>query len=160
MERVRTGVTSRFVIIFFLTALFLLPAGCGRRGDPVLPPSYEEQAAPEREEGTASPATGDIPVDREEEKVPEPLKAPEGLTALYTGKSVVLTWNEIPDRRVAFYRVYRSSGDGYEAVAETATNAYTDRNVKEAAVYNYRVSAVGESEGPLSEALTIQTETK
>lgn len=159
---VRKGVAASFSVMLCSVVIVAIFVSCGRRGDPVLPASYEEKTPPATENLT--PGDKDISpggkVEKEVEQTPSPPEAPQGLTAVYTGKSVVLAWNELLNQGVKFYRIYRSSGNGYEAVAETVTSAYTDRNVKEATVYSYRVSAVGVSEGPLSEAISISTETK
>jgi hypothetical protein len=159
---VLTGVTASFTVTLCMMVIVSLLASCGRRGDPVLPSSYEEKTPPAGEMESAPPGDREIPpagtVRKETEKAPSPPEAPQGLTAVFTGKSVVLTWNELRNQGVKFYRIYRSSGSGYEAVAETVTTAYTDRNVKETVEYYYRVSAVGASEGPLSEPIKVSTE--
>jgi hypothetical protein len=84
--------------------------------------------------------------------------APEGLIAVYTHKSIVLIWNEIKDQKINSYRVYRSKGKEFLNIGETTTPTFTDRNVEKSVKYFYRVTAVGEAEGPPSEIVEIVTE--
>jgi hypothetical protein len=150
-----------FVSFLLLTAYCLLLtalSSCGRRADPVLvEPSdaREDEAHSEpvtRETGTESQeARGDAETGA---VMPEP---PTGLTALFTGMSVVMTWDEIIGKGVRFYRIYRSDGNAFDVIGEAVTPVFTDRNVKPDVTYIYKVSAVGQSEGMLSEAVEIVT---
>lgn len=85
-------------------------------------------------------------------------KAPTGLIAIYTQKSIVLTWDEIRGQEIKFYKVYRSGGKDFVVVGESITSAFTDKNIESSKKYYYRVTAVGNEEGPLSEEIEIVTE--
>lgn len=86
--------------------------------------------------------------------------APGGLMALYTQKAVVLVWDEVENQDVKRYKVYRSSGDGYVFIGETAASAFTDRKVKSDTKYYYKVTAVGVLESRLSKDIVIITEVR
>ncbi|MBI5741814.1 MAG: fibronectin type III domain-containing protein [Nitrospirae bacterium] len=97
-----------------------------------------------------------------EEKVKEDTAATTGaltgLRGIYTENAIVITWDEI-DRRDIAYRVYRSTGEDFSLVGETVTPAFTDRDIKPKRKYKYRAAAVvGGSEGPASNEITIVTE--
>lgn len=93
-----------------------------------------------------------------EEVTTIPSKAPTGLNAVYTQKSIVITWEEINEQEIKFYRVYRSEGKGFFVVGETVTNAFTDEGIEPSKKYYYKVCAVGEKEGPFSREIEIVTE--
>ncbi len=148
-----------FVIIVFLIS-------CGRRGDPVfvypVEDSIVEQGVEDAAEKAAEQDLTEGSEDQAESKsqiVSRP-DAPKGLIAAYTGVTVVLTWEEIREQRVAKYRIYRMEGETYKVVGESATPAFTDISIEADRVYNYRISAVGISEGPLSEQISVYTEIK
>lgn len=86
--------------------------------------------------------------------------APGGLMALYTQKAIVLVWDEVENQDVKLYKVYRSSGDGYVFIGETAASAFTDRKVKPDTKYYYKVTAVGVLESRLSKDIVIITEVR
>ncbi len=87
-------------------------------------------------------------------------QAPEGLVALFTQESVVLTWNEAAGQEIKFYRVYRSDGTGFLLAGEVVTPAFIDKNIESSRKYYYKVSAVGESEGSPSGEIEIVAEVK
>lgn len=91
------------------------------------------------------------------EDVIVPLNAPAGFIALYTQNSVVLTWDEIQEQEVKFYRVYRSEDKDFVAIGETATPAFTDKNIEPSKKYYYRVTAVGKVESLPSKEIEIVT---
>jgi hypothetical protein len=131
-------------------------SGCGTRGDP-RPPAEEHvrKSGDKATEGTSrAGSTGEGAVAGENE-VPEMPDAPEGVTALYTGSGIVVTWNEVTG--AVKYRIYRSAGDAFELVAETVTPAFTDIKVQNGMRYLYRVTAVGHEEGPASGEIMVIT---
>ncbi len=91
------------------------------------------------------------------EEVAAPPEAPTRLTAVYTQKSVVLTWDEIQGKEVKVYRVYRSEGKDFIVIGESVTPAFTDRNIEPSKKYLYRVTAAGKVEGPPSMAIKVET---
>jgi len=127
--------------------------GCGTRGDP-RPPAEElvRKSGDEAPEGTSRAGEGAV---ARENDVPGMPDAPEGVTALYTGSGIVVTWNEVTG--AVKYRIYRSAGDAFELVAETVTPAFTDIKVQNGMKYLYRVTAVGHEEGPASGEIMVIT---
>lgn len=93
-----------------------------------------------------------------EEIVITPPKAPTGLIAVYTQKSIVLTWDEVRGQEIKFYRMYRSEGKDFHAIGKTVTFAFTDKNIEPSKKYYYRVTAVGKIEGPPSKEIEVLTE--
>ena len=91
------------------------------------------------------------------EDVAAPLNAPAGFVALYAQDSVILTWDEIQEQEVKFYRVYRSEDKDFVAIGETATPAFTDKNIEPSKKYYYRVTAVGKVEGLPSKEIEVVT---
>jgi fibronectin type 3 domain-containing protein len=155
--------TSYFLLLIFIVS-------CGRRGDPVAIIPYEVGVDSYREVGVVkdSKASTGVDVKPEQEKVeiisPE---APAGFVAVYTQKSIVLTWDEIHGQGIGFYRVYRSEGrkdilrpegEDFFVIGETVTSAFTDKDVEPSKKYYYRVTAVGETEGPPSKEIEVVTE--
>ncbi len=84
-------------------------------------------------------------------------EAPTGFVAVYTQESIVLTWDEVRGQEINFYRVYRSEGNGFDVIGETVTPVFNDENIEHSKKYYYRVTAVGETEGPPSEEVEIIT---
>ena len=76
--------------------LLALISGCGRRGDPVLIPSYDEktieQDSGKNKEGETIPGAETAGKEETVAAIPD---APSELVAVYTGKSVVLAWKEV-----------------------------------------------------------------
>jgi hypothetical protein len=98
-------------------------------------------------------------IEPEPEKVVTiPPKVPTGLVAIYTQKSIILTWDEIRGQEIKFYNVYRSEGKDFAAIGETVTFAFTDKDIEPSRKYYYRVTVVGDIEGPPSEEIEIVTE--
>lgn len=84
--------------------------------------------------------------------------APTGLLAVYTLKSIVLTWDELKGQNINFYKIYRSVGDYFFPIGESVTPVFTDRNIEVSKKYYYRVTAVAEAEGPPSQEIEVVTE--
>jgi hypothetical protein len=134
----------------------LLFSACGRRGDPVpVMPRTDTAVHAVHEDVKKKP--DDVSKGQEDTGQTARPPAPTALRGLYTQTSVVLTWNEVPGQDIR-YRVYRSTGDSYTLAGETATPAFTDKNVEPDKEYHYRISAVSASEGPPSEEIIIVTE--
>lgn len=145
-----------------LSAATLITA-CGRRGDPVplVPPDVSSENTGPAKEGVI----GEVPVGsagEAEEAVPEAAGTvlpdpPGGLIAVFSQPVVILSWDEVTEQGIRFYRVYRASEDVYSVVGRTISTAFTDTNVKPGVKYRYRVSAVGQGEGLTSQEVTIET---
>ncbi len=140
--------TSYFLLLTSLTS-------CGRRGDPVPISPVDERIIKDAggevkagEESSISEST--------DTEITQP-DIPTGITALFTGKIVVITWDEVNDQGIKLYRVYRSSGDGFILIGDTAAPAFTDVQIKLNTEYHYRVTAVGHSESGTSEEIKIST---
>ncbi len=152
--------------LLFVSCLLTLVsvASCGRRGDPVPILPHEERDikieakdslgdksdAPEiwvNGNGTVAEAVEAAQPD-----------APTGLVGLFSQNGIVLAWNEVMEQGVKFYRIYRSSAGGYALVGTSITPSFIDGNIKEENKYYYKVSAVGKSEGPLSEEIIVLKE--
>jgi len=136
---------------------------CGRRGDPVLVPSYDEKTITEekdkKKESEKEPAeslTKGEALGKEEPEVVTP-DAPSEVAAVYTGKSIVLVWNEVLKQGVTSYRVYRSAGESYVLAGETVSPAFTDRDIQKNKKYLYKITAVGRTESHPSEEITVET---
>jgi hypothetical protein len=149
---------SFFICILLIVLCFLLFSGCGRRGDPVPIMPGADSAAGNKDVGEKKEDA------LKEQKKDEPdaaqaarPAAPTGLRGLYTQTSIILTWNEVSGQNIR-YRIYRSAGDRFVLAGETATPAFTDRNVEPDKNYHYRISAVSAAEGPPSEEIIIVTE--
>jgi len=150
-----TRLVSGFLIIASCFLFVFSFAACGRRGDPVPIAPYDKNIVPEDTEKEPLPVA--------EEKVePEsgaPMSdVPAGLMALYTQKAVILTWDEVRGRDVSLYKVYRSSGDGYAFIGDTAVPAFTDLEVRPNTKYYYKVTAAGVLESQPSKEIVIVTE--
>ncbi len=88
-----------------------------------------------------------------------PPPAPTGLIAVYTRTSIVLAWEEIPEKENISYVIYRSTGLRFDPVGETVTPAFTDKDIKPSIKYYYRITAVtSNKESPPSEEISIITE--
>ncbi|MBI5663616.1 MAG: hypothetical protein HZC49_00800 [Nitrospirae bacterium] len=154
----RHVIPAKAGIYFFLCLLLLTSiTSCGRRGDPVFVPSYEEKIIKE-ESDKQKELTRDEAVSKEETEIAVP-DAPSEVTAVYTGKSVVLVWKEVLLKQgVTSYRVYRSTGEDYVIAGETVSPAFTDRDIEKQKKYHYKITALGRSESLPSEEITIETE--
>jgi hypothetical protein len=145
-------ITSSFLFVFSFAA-------CGRRGDPVPIAPYDENIV--QEDADVKKDMELLPVEKEKVKrksgTPMP-DAPGGLMVLYTQKDVILIWDEVKGQEIGRYKVYRSSGDGYVFIGDTAASAFTDREVKPDTKYYYKVTAVGILESKPSKEIVIVTE--
>lgn len=74
----------------------------------------------------------------------EPPATPTGLTAQSGMTGIKLTWGKVPDGDLSHYNVYRSltSGEGFELIAESTNNAFTDSTAEAGNTYYYKVAAV------------------
>lgn len=86
--------------------------------------------------------------------------APSGLIGIFTGTTVVLTWNEVRGQGVQSYRVYRIGNNGYEKAGETVVPAFIDEDIKIKSRYRYKIMAVGKTESDFSNEIEIITEDK
>lgn len=147
-----------YYLLLFISYFLILTSlsACGRRGDPVaITPPANEEAIAERE----SAALKEEKAERAEIILTVP-NAPAGLVALYTGESIILTWDEIRGQEVRSYNIYRSIGtaDDYELVGDMGMPAFTDKKVERKTRYFYRVTAVGPLESSPSKEINILTE--
>lgn len=163
-----TGNPGSFRSLFFLFLTFCLSfsvmtTACGRKGDPfpIIPP---EEPLLENVSGTAGGVRKD-PLFSPSEPVESaleiinvvPMKPPSGLTSIFTGTAIILSWAEDTVQDIKYYKIYRSSGDGYTPIGKTDIPVFTDRNIQPDTEYRYRVSVAGESESPLSKEITVKT---
>lgn len=151
-----------FWLILCLTVLLNVSA-CGRKTDPVpiIPPMT---SSPESESGGAKdtpPSAEDItegetrpPSEQEYAITPNP---PSGLTAVFTGTAVVLSWNEVTDQDFAYYVIYRSSAEDPLPIGKTNIPIFTDRNIILDTIYRYSISVVSKREGPRSIEIRVHT---
>lgn len=159
--------TCLFSLIYCFS-FFIILTTCGRRADPVLVPSYDEKTlsddkskdSDEHEEkdieAEETPPVKEAPVTEVTEFArPD---TPTNLAAVFTGKSIVLTWKEVLKQGVKMYNIYRSSGEDYLFIGHTVTPAFTDRDIKRDRKYYYKVTAVGQSESLPSEEILVLTE--
>ena len=164
----KTGgpVSFRSIFILFLTfclSFAVMTTGCGRKGDPfpIVPP---EEPPLENVSGTSG-GVSDKPSSSPSEPVEPaleiidiiPLEPPSGLTAIFTGTAIVLSWKEVTGQDIKYYKIYRSSVDDYTSIGKTDIPVFTDRNINPGTEYYYRVSVVGESESPLSKEIKVKT---
>lgn len=129
---------------------------CGRRGDPIPLSPHEGEVIKKQTDGKSAPPL-------KEEQLPVKMAAPaapSGLSAVYTGGNVIVTWDELKAQGVEYYKVYRSIGGDYAHVGNTLMPVYIDKDVELNKKYYYRVSAVGTDEGLLSEKVGIRTEVR
>ncbi len=154
--------------VFLLLTLVILSA-CGRRGDPVPVIMFEEKAIEINAEENSKvieelkqPVKDDVKTDvkKEPEKIIKPVTygQPSGLTAVFTGKSIVLTWDETIGHNVRGYNIYRSSGNKFKLIGDSVIPAFSDRNIKPDTTYYYKVTVVGTSESVQSKEIEIVTE--
>lgn len=150
---------SCFLIVTLCSLLVFSFAACGRRGDPVPITPYDENVV--QEDTDITTVLDSVPVegagaDREDaELMPDP---PSGLMGLYTQTAVVLTWDEGNGQEIKRYKVYRSTGEGYFFIGDTAAPAFTDHEVTPDTTYYYKVTAVGVLESGPSKEIVIVTE--
>jgi predicted small lipoprotein YifL len=152
----KTGKLCSFLLLLSCFLFVISFSACGRRGDPVLP-SYDAETPDQQGEERGEPV---IKVDPSEVQETEPVRpnAPVGIFAVFTGKSIVLSWEDVLNQGVKMYNVYRSSGEAYNFIGHTAAPAYTDRDIKPGMKYYYKITAVGQSESPLSGEILVLTE--
>jgi len=74
----------------------------------------------------------------------EPPATPVELTAEQGMTGIKLTWEKVSDGDLSHYNVYRSvtSGEGFELIAESKNNAFTDTKAEAGTTYYYKVAAV------------------
>lgn len=147
---------NKGLLLTFYILLLTFIIACGRRGAPVAIIPAEEAI----EKGQKGDITEVKDAEVSEEIRPTPPGPPTGLMAIYTQKSIILTWDEITEQDIKGYNVYRSSGEGFRLVGKTITPAFTDSDVKPDKRYLYRVTAIGESEGEPSKEIEVLTKSK
>lgn len=151
-------VSSLLIITSCLLFVFSF-AACGRRGDPAPIAPYDEnivkQDADVEKDVELLPAEGEKVDHKSAMPIPD---VPAGLMAIYTQKVIILAWDEIRGQDVKRYKVYRSSGGGFDLIGDSAAPAFTDRDVKPDTKYYYKVTAVGILESQLSKEIVIVTE--
>lgn len=161
MNNKKPDIGSAFLALTILLIVIISLTACGRRADPFLPSDVEEDSTEQKEKIIIKERTK--PDDIEDKKRPadegltEVPDAPEGLTALYTGKVVILTWNEDIDQRLSHYNIYRSTGEGFKLIGDAFAPAFADGDIKKNTTYYYRVTAVGLSESDHSDETEIIT---
>ncbi len=159
------NISFSILLFTFYFLLFTFITACGRRADPFLP-SYDEKSHTEdidkNKEGKKKTGGALIKegMKKAEESTAASPDAPTAPKAVYTGKSVIITWDEVLKQGVTSYRIYRSSGDGFKLAGETVTPAFTDRDITQGIKYYYKVTAVGLSESISSEEILVSTENK
>lgn len=168
-EKIKENCLSRLLYLLLLISFFLVLvslSACGRRGDPIAitPPAHEvvkkePTAGKENERSVESTEVKKEETETEEITLTTPT-APAGLVALYTEKSIILTWDEIRGQGIRGYNIYRSkwTADEYELVGDSAIPAFTDKKVERKTRYFYRVTAVGPLESGPSKEIDILTE--
>ncbi|QBG48085.1 hypothetical protein EGM51_12010 [Verrucomicrobia bacterium S94] len=84
----------------------------------------------------------EVMIDRIKIEKTAPFKAPTGLTAIWPGSSVELSWDHMPG--AAEYDVFRSetSGSFGAPIARVAEDSYTDSTAVAGTTYYYAVQAV------------------
>ena len=152
----KTGKLCLFLLLLSCFLFVISFSACGRRGDPMLP-SYDAETPDQQEEETGEPVIKSAPSDVKETEHVLPA-APAGLFAVFTGKSIVLSWEDVLNQGVKMYNVYRSSGEAYDFIGHTVAPAFTDRDIKQGMKYYYKITAVGQSESPLSAEIVVLTE--
>lgn len=145
-----------FPLLAVFCVLFLVSfSACGRRGDPIPLSPHEGEVIKTNTDGEAVPVKKEVPGI----KITAP-GAPSGLSAVYTGGKVIVTWDEIRGREIEYYKVYRSTGRDYSHVGNTLMPVFIDKDVALNRKYYYKVAAVGKEEGPRSEKVEIVTEVR
>lgn len=146
--------------LLLLTTCYLLLAlfACGRRGDPIpiVPIKEPVTTGAQERDNLPSPDIKNEGVLEEKGIIIPP--SPTGLVALWTGKAIVLTWDEIIDNGIKGYNIYRSSDSDFKLIGKTITPAFTDRDVMPGKRYLYRVTAIAAEEGLPSKEIEIMTE--
>jgi fibronectin type 3 domain-containing protein/TolB-like protein len=80
-------------------------------------------------------------------------------------KQVPLSWAANPEKEIAFYHVYRStgSGDDFSSIAKVqGKNSYIDKELKDGFTYRYKIQAEDKDEllSDFSDSISVQTKTK
>jgi fibronectin type 3 domain-containing protein/TolB-like protein len=96
---------------------------------------------------------------------PRPVK-PSGLKGeALKVKEVPLSWTANPEKDIAFYHVYRSSGskDDFSRIAKVdGKNGYIDKELRDGFTYHYRIQAEDKDEllSDFSVSISVQTKPK
>ena len=79
-----------------------------------------------------------VGAENESPAIPAELTAEQGMTG------IKLTWGKVSDGDLSHYNVYRSltSGEGFELIAKSKNNAFTDTKAEAGTTYYYKVAAV------------------
>ncbi len=139
--------------------LLLSVISCGRRGDPFLPSPKDVAEEKENIVIKERDKADDLSKGTKNVEIVKP-DAPSGLIGIFTGTTVVLTWNEVRGQGVQSYRVYRIGNNGYEKAGETVVPAFIDEDIKIKSRYRYKIMAVGKTESDFSNEIEIITEDK
>ena len=146
----------KFVYFFAVVMCLSLLLSCGRRGDPVAIPKYDKKpAAVGVVQKTAEDKTAVKDEISEKQLLPD---APKGLSGVYTGRNIVLVWDDVTADNLKGYNVYRTMEKVYKNIAYSFIPAYTDNEIKPGNTYYYKITALGVSEGHYSKAVKIKTE--
>ena len=155
---------SCFLLFVSCLLIFVSVTACGRRGDPVaiLPHGEEELKIEAKDNVSGQAGAPEVPgndnetgVEAVETAQPD---APTGLVGVFSQNGIILAWDEVMEQGVKFYRIYRSSEGEYLLVGTSVTPSFIDRDIKQEMKYYYKVRAIGQSEGPLSEEIIVLRE--
>jgi fibronectin type 3 domain-containing protein len=128
---------QKFNPILFLAVLSLLVSGCSQRA--FTPPSI--------------PSFTDLKLDQSLPTVKE-------VRTISSMSEIALEWDPIQDKRIAGYRVFRSTGkEGYkliETLPDRFTSHYTDKNLSPDFTYTYKISSFT-ADGRVSLTSTSET---
>lgn len=144
------------VFLFIAVMSLSLLLSCGRRGDPVAVPKYDEKPAAATAVQNSNEAIAPIKDEMPEKQVPP--EAPKGLTGVYTGRNIVLVWDDVTVDGLKGYNIYRSEDKEYKMIAYSFVPAYTDNEIKDGNTYYYKITALGVIEGAYSKVVKIKTE--
>jgi fibronectin type 3 domain-containing protein len=78
-------------------------------------------------------------------------------------KTVPLRWSQNPEKDIALYHLFRSGeGGDFERIAKPPETAYLDQNLKDSALYRYRLQAEDKDGliGDFSETISVRTKAR
>lgn len=121
--------------------------------------NYMYKVVVKDKEGMMGKDSNIVLIKRVKAEVKKALSVPEAplrLKGIFTEKGNIITWDEVREE-IKFYRIYRSEDKNFVVIGESATAVYIDKDVVPSRRYFYKVAAVADVEGPLSERLEIIT---